>query len=61
MSGAIAAAFAGVKLSLVGGHLAERGDVLVIDLIDLVPAKAALGLFTEIGFPLAPARAASST
>jgi hypothetical protein len=44
---AIAASFAGKYLAAIGQKLAEGIDVLVIDIVDLVPAKTALALFTN--------------
>jgi hypothetical protein len=44
---AIAASFAGKYLAAIGQKLAEGINVLVIDIVDLVPAKAALALFTN--------------
>jgi len=46
-TGTIAASFAGKYLAAIGQKLAESIDVLVIDIFDLVPAKAALALFTN--------------
>ena len=43
----IAASFAGKYLAAIGQKLAEGIYVLVIDIVDLVPAKAALALFTN--------------
>ena len=44
---AIAASFAGKYLAAIGQKLAESIYVFVVDIFDLVPAKAALALFTN--------------